>query len=66
VSLGLDKSLAMRCRKKVSDALSVRIQQFAGKATYFGADGSFTFIDAEDVKQLLELQVVSPKSTALP
>jgi len=24
VSLGLDKSLAMRCRKKVSDALSVR------------------------------------------
>ena len=42
------------------------LHEFAGAATYFGADGSITFVDAEDVKQLLELQIVSPKSAASP
>ena len=37
------------------------LAHYAGTATFVRPDGQFVFVDPEDVKQLLELEVVPPK-----
>jgi len=36
------------------------LMHYAGSAVYFRSDGSFDFVDPEDVRQVLELTPASP------